>query len=225
MEKAKQLLDYLATYPNATICLRVYNMIMNVHSNVLYLLESDARSHACSHFFMGWSPTDNDPFKLNGAFFTLCAILCFVVASPAEAELGALFLNCKEGMIFRLTLEELGHPQPKSLIHCNNATAVGIANNAVNRQCLRFMEMPYFWVCDKVAQDAYNVKWHPGQENLVDYQSKHHVGIHHQAVCPWYFHKENSPLVLPRATRPSTLKGCVGTLHQGYVRNIPLPRF
>jgi hypothetical protein len=38
--------------------------------------------------------------KLNGAFFTLCAILCFVVASTAKAKLGALFLKCKEGMIF-----------------------------------------------------------------------------------------------------------------------------
>ena len=85
------------------------------------------------------------------------------------------------------------------------------------------MEMRYFWVCDKISQDAYNVKWHPGQENLADYQSKHHTGAHHQAVCPWYLHEHSSPSVLPRATRPSTLKGCVGTLPEGYIRNVPLP--
>jgi hypothetical protein len=39
------------------------------------------------------------------------------------------------------------------------------------------------------------VKWHPGQENLADYQSKHHIGTHHQAVCPWYLHEKHSPLV------------------------------
>jgi hypothetical protein len=61
------------------------------------------------------------------------------------------------------------------------------------------------------------------EENLADYQSKHHL-THHQAVCPWYLHKINSPLVLPRATRPSTLKGCVGNLPKGYIRNVPLPR-
>jgi hypothetical protein len=44
------------------------------------------------------------------------------------------------------------------------------------------MEMRFFWVGDKVAQDAYEIKWHPGQENLADYQSKHHLGSHHQAV-------------------------------------------
>ena len=134
MEKAKQLLDYLATNPDATIRFKASDMVMNVHSDASYLSESDARSRACGHFFMGWSPTDGDPIKLNGAFFTLCTILRFVVASAAEAELGALFLNCKEGMIFRLTLEELGHPQPRTHIHCDNATAVGIANNTVKRQ-------------------------------------------------------------------------------------------
>ncbi len=214
MEKAKQLLDYLATYPNATIRFRASDMIMNVHSDASYLSESDARSRACGHFFMGWTPKDGNHIQLNGAFFTLCAILHFVVASAAEAELGALFLNCKEGINFRLTLEELGHPQPKTPIHCDNATAVGIANNTIKQQRSRSMEMRYFWVCNKVAQDAYDVKWHPGKDNLADYQSKHHPGAHHTAVCPWYLHEHNSPLVLPRASRPSTLKGCVGTLQQ-----------
>ena len=74
------------------------------------------------------------------------------------------------------------------------------------------MEMRYFLVGDKVAQDLYSLGWYPGQENLADYQSKHHPG------------EENSPLVLPRAQRPSTLKGCVGTLQDGYIHNVPLPR-
>ncbi len=69
-----------------------------------------------------------------------------------------------------------------------------------------------------------NIKWHPGQENLADYQSKHHIGSHRIGVRPWYLHKINSPLVLPRAKRPSTLKGCVGNLPEGYIWNVPLPR-
>ena len=69
----------------------------------------------------------------------------------------------------------------------------------------------------------YSFKWHPGMENLADYQSKHHPGAHHTAVRPYYLHEENSPRELPRANRPSTLKGCVGTLKDGYVRNVPLP--
>jgi hypothetical protein len=70
----------------------------------------------------------------------------------------------------------------------------------------------------------YNLHWHPGQENLADYQSKHHAGSHHMCVRPWYLHMDNSPRVLPRAETPSALKGCVGTLKDGYVRKVPLPR-
>jgi hypothetical protein len=43
-------------------------------------------------------------------------------------------------------------------------------------------------------------------------------------VRPYYLHETNSPLELPRAIKSSTLKGCVGTLKDGYVRNVPLPR-
>ncbi len=100
MAKAKQLLDYLATHPDTTIRFRVLDMVLNVHSNTSYLSKTKAHSRACGHFFMGWSPKDGDPIKLNGAFFTLCTSLCFVVALAAEAELRALFLNCKEGIIF-----------------------------------------------------------------------------------------------------------------------------
>jgi hypothetical protein len=85
------------------------------------------------------------------------------------------------------------------------------------------MEMHFFWISDKVAQDMYALSWHPGQENLADYQSKHHTGAHHIAVHPWYLHMDNSPMELSRALGPSALKGCVGTLNDGYVRKVPLP--
>ena len=53
MMKAKQLLGYLATYPDATISFRASDMIINVHSDASYLSKADARSCACGQFFMG----------------------------------------------------------------------------------------------------------------------------------------------------------------------------
>ena len=90
---------------------------------------------------MGWMPVANEPIKLNGAVHTLCKILKFVAASAAEAELGALFLNLKQGRIIRLTLEEMGHLQPPTPINVDNATSVGIVNGTVKRQRSRIMEM------------------------------------------------------------------------------------
>ena len=75
-------------------------MILNIHSDASYLSAKDARSRAAGIFFMGWQPRDNEPIRLNGAFHVLSTILKFVAASAAEAELGALFLNMKEGRIF-----------------------------------------------------------------------------------------------------------------------------
>jgi hypothetical protein len=98
---------------------------------------------------MGWSTIDGDPIQMNDAFFTLCTILQFVVTSAVEAKLSTLFLNCKEGMIFHLTLKELGYQQPNTPIHCVNATTVGIAKNTFKQQCSRSMKMQYFWVCDR----------------------------------------------------------------------------
>ena len=62
-------------------------------------------------------------------------------SSAAEAELGALFLNTKEARIVRLTLAELGHPQPQTPIHIDNTTAVVIVTNTIKRQQSRAMEM------------------------------------------------------------------------------------
>ncbi len=173
---------------------------------------------------MGWMPTDGKSIRINGAFHVSTTILHFIVASAAKAELGALYHNCQTGIIFQLTLTEMGHPQPETPVHCDNATAVGIVNNTIKRQRSQSMEMRFFWIGDKIAQQMYDIKWHPEQENLANYQSKHHIGSHHTAVRPWYLHLENSPWVLPWAKWPSALKGCVGTHNDGYIRKVPLPR-
>ncbi len=62
-------------------------------------------------------------------------------------------------------------PPTRNPVQCNNATAIGIANNTIKEQCLWAMEMRYFLVADKMAQDTYSLIWHPGLENWADYQS------------------------------------------------------
>jgi hypothetical protein len=189
-----QLLDYLVSNLEAKVRFHVSDMIMNIHSEASYLSKTKACSRACGHFFMGWMPKNGEPIRLNGALYVNTTILQFVVASAAEAELGALFHNCQDGVIFWQTLTDLGHLQPKTPVHCNNATAVGITNNNVKRQQSRAMEMRFFWIGDKVAQDMYQIAWHPGQENLADYQNKHHIRSHHVAVRSWYLQTKDSPL-------------------------------
>ena len=82
----------------------------------------------------------------------------------------------------------------------------------------------FFGVTDQVSNGTFSIQWHPGQENLADYFTKHFESKHHQEVRPWYLHMHNSPRFLPRAVAPSTLRGCVGRLPNGYHRTAPLPR-
>jgi len=109
-ERVLQLLDYLATHPDAVVRFYKSDMILNVHSDASYLSAPRARSRAAGYFFLGSIPRDGYPIALNGAIQVICVLLKCVAASAAEAKLGALFLNAKEAKIMRLTLQELGHP-------------------------------------------------------------------------------------------------------------------
>jgi len=47
MEKALQVLDYLATHPDATIRFHATDMVMNIHLDASYLLAPNSHSRAC----------------------------------------------------------------------------------------------------------------------------------------------------------------------------------
>ena len=98
-------MDYLATHNNARIRYHASDMVLNIHSDASYLSEKNARSRVAGHFFLVSKSDPPKPIVLNGTLYIMCGILKFAVALAAEAELGALFLNCKEGRIMRLNLQ------------------------------------------------------------------------------------------------------------------------
>ena len=143
-------------------------MILQIHKDASYLSEPKARSRASGQYFLGWIPQNKQPIHLNGAIYKLCTVLKFIASSAAEAELGALFLNIEKGRLLRLTLAEMGYPQPPTPIHCDNSTALGIANEKVKKQRSCPMEMRYFYSCEQARRGNFNVQYHPGLECLGD---------------------------------------------------------
>jgi hypothetical protein len=133
LKRCTHMLDYLAHNANAKVRFCTSDMIMKVHSDASYLSKkTKACSQTCRHFFMGWMLKDGDPIKINGAFHVSANILPFVGASATEAELGALYHNYQTGVVFCQILKAMGHKQPKTPVHCDNATTtVRIANNTV----------------------------------------------------------------------------------------------
>jgi hypothetical protein len=107
-------MDYLYTHKDATVRFHASDMILNIHSDASYLSESRARSRIGGIYFMGQAPHDGRSIQLNGPIHIQASICKFVVASAAEAELGALFYNCQDGKIFRFwrnsDIHNLQHP-------------------------------------------------------------------------------------------------------------------
>jgi hypothetical protein len=187
MRDLTQLLNYCATHPDAIVRYTKSDMHLWVESDASYLSESKARSRYAGYHYLSSRPTDpttppgpDEPQpKLNGPISIPAKILREVVASAAEAELGGLFHNGKEAVPERITLDELGHPQPPTPLVTDNSTASGIANDSVKQRRSKAMDMRYYWIRDRVRQGQFHVYWRRGSSNRADYYTKHHPAKHH----------------------------------------------
>ena len=192
MQKIQQLLDYCATHPSAKLRYTASNMILKIHSDASYLSEAKARSRVGGHFYLGQLPVNQA--DNNGAVHTTSTILKNVVTSAAEAEYGGIFINSRIAIPMRITLRELGHPQPATPIITDNSTAAGIANESVKQKHSKAMDMRFHFIKDQVKQKNFTVEWRPGQENKADYFTKHHLAPHHKKMRSKYLLEANMVL-------------------------------
>ena len=66
------------------------------------------------------------------------------MASAAESETGAVFVNYQEAVSLCETLIEMKHPQPAILVHADNACAVGIINETCRQRKSKSMDMRFY---------------------------------------------------------------------------------
>jgi hypothetical protein len=196
-----QLLDYLATHPDATIRYHASDMILHIHSDASYLSVSNARSRLVGLFFLGNTPPEHD--KLNGSILNVASVIKNVVASAAESEVGACFHNAQSGAPLRVTLTKLGHIKPLTPLRTDNSTAFGILNETIKQKRSKAMDMRYYLLTDRVRLKQFDVYWRPGRENLGDYHTKHHSAQHHKYMRGLILHQANSLQIL---------RGCVKLL-------------
>ena len=124
-----------------------------------------------------------------------------VVASAAEAEYAALFINGQEGIRIRATLADLGYPQVCTPIYTDNQCAEGLANRSINMKRSKAMDMRYHWTQDKVAQRTYSVTWKEGKDNAADYFSKSHPATHHKVMRAKYLDVKYEQDHLPASSK------------------------
>ncbi len=110
-ETITQLLDYCTTQEEAIITYSANKMILAVHTNAGYCNEKKSRSRAGGHFFL----SNDDEFPPNnGAILTVATIIKAVMSSAAEAELGALYINAKEGSLYLTNTYQSEPPTTKN---------------------------------------------------------------------------------------------------------------
>jgi hypothetical protein len=154
-----QLLDYLATHPDATIRYHASDMILHIHIDASYLSVSNAQSPLGGLFFLGNKSPEQD--KLNGSILNVDAVIKNVVASAAESEVGACFHNTQSGAPLRVTLTELGHTQPPTPLRTDNSDAFSILNETIKQKRSNEMDMRYHWMTDRVRQKQFDIYWRP----------------------------------------------------------------
>jgi hypothetical protein len=118
-------------------------MILHIHSDASYLSENEAKSRAGGFCYMG-SGTKTNKTLTNGAILIISKALKHVMSSAAEAEIGAVFINAKEGAVLCTTLEELGHPHPPISMETDNTNATGYSNGTIKQKCTKAMDMRFF---------------------------------------------------------------------------------
>jgi hypothetical protein len=116
------------------------HLTLHIHSDALYLSENEAKIRAGGFFYMG-NDTNTDKKLTDGAILIISKVLKHVMSSAAEAEIGAVFVNAKEGAVLRTTLEEVGHKHPPTPMETDNTTATGYINGTIKKSA----QKP--WIC------------------------------------------------------------------------------
>jgi hypothetical protein len=220
-DKVIKLLNYCNTHPEAKIRYHASDMILHIHSDASYLSEKEANSRAGGFFYMG-RRTNTDKKLTNRAILIISTVLKHVMSSAAEADIGALFINAKEGAVLRTKLEELGHPQPPTPMETDNTTTTDYRNGTIKQKRTKAMDTRFYWIKDRVKQGQFNVYWGPGYQNLTDYFTKHHSPAHHKRMCEIYIHADEQPLNR-KGIRDSALRGCVNTSGKAGAQILHLP--
>ena len=130
----------------------------------------------------------------------ISSLIDVVVASAAECEYAALFIAGQEGEGLRTILQELGYPQGRTLIYCDNKCAVGLANDAVKIKRSKSVDMRFHWIRDRVRQQHFQVQWRKGANNLADFFTKP-LPVHvHRSLLPLLVVR-GKPMAPPRRTQ------------------------
>ena len=112
-KKVQMLMDYLHDYPDGVLRYYASDMILQMEADAAYLVLPQARSRAAAWFIPGNDPISHPSPMSNAPIYVMCNTIKNVMSSAAEAETGGIYMATQRACPIRVTLAELGHPQPR----------------------------------------------------------------------------------------------------------------
>ena len=212
----RQVLHYVATYPDVILRYYASDMILKVDSDAAYLVLPKARSRIAGYFLLENRPLQLKNTRPNGPILIECKTLRRVVTSAAEAETSGVFHNAQTSILIRHILQEMGHPQPPTPLKTDNTTTHSYTYNNIQQKKSKAWDMNLNWLRDKGTHKEFNIFWEKGDSdtsfNEGDYYTKHHPTIYHRHLRPRYVIdkiKEKINLLHSSSIR---LRGCLNPL-------------
>ncbi len=83
------------------------------------------------------------------------------------------FAAGQQAAALRAVLEDIGYPQPATIILCDNTTAIGIATDSIKQKKTKAIDMRMHWIRDRVRQGQFTITYISTAENLANYFTKH----------------------------------------------------
>ncbi len=96
--KLLQLLDYVATHPNAVIWYHKSDMVLHVKSDTAHLVLPEARSRLAGHYFLSTDPSLIRTVIPNCHILTECCTIKHMMASSTEAKTSGLFHDAQTAL-------------------------------------------------------------------------------------------------------------------------------
>ena len=166
MKKMNRLLGYVSKHRNIAIRFYASNMILQLISDASYLCRPRARSVYGTYCYFG------EPEWINGPIACASKMISSVLSSVAEAELCGGFRIAQDAVHYRRIANDLGYPQPATLLRMDNTVAIGLALGTINAKRSKAMDMRFFWIVDRIKKKQFIVEHIPGMWNLADHFTK-----------------------------------------------------
>ena len=121
---------------------------------------------------------------LNALIHVEAIALKNIMSAASEPEIAGACVNAKVGILLRIALLEMGHPQEVTPLEIDKTTACDILSKQLVPRRSKSIGMGFFWLCDRNNKQQFHTYWDKGRTNIGDYYTKHHPSTHHQKMRP-----------------------------------------